>query len=78
VTESSVQLLAEGTGPEIRTLNVTTVIDNVETTVKMQVIAIAEPDGTLWHPPSWPEEVAADVRAIREMLELALAGLKLR
>jgi len=73
--ESSVQLLAEGTGPEIRTLDVTTMIDGVATTVKMQVLAIAEADGTLWRP---SPEAAGDIRAIREMLELALAGLKLR
>ena len=37
--ESDVQLLAEGSGPLIRTLDVTTVIDEVITTVKMQVIS---------------------------------------
>lgn len=77
-TESDVQLNVEGSGPKVRTLLVTTDIDGVATDVEMQVIAVAEKDGSLWRPPDWPEAIAADIHAIREMLELALAGLKLR
>lgn len=46
-TESDVQLLAEGAGPLIRTVTVTTLVDDTQTDVRMQVVGLADSDGTL-------------------------------
>ncbi len=44
-TEGSVQVQPDSTGKKVRTLDVVTFINGVETTVTMQVIAIADEQG---------------------------------
>lgn len=60
-TESLVQLNADGTGKQIRNLQITRVVDDgtgvrVEETVYMQVVAIADANGRLLRSPEdWQE-----------------------
>lgn len=69
--ESDVQLLHEGTGPKVRTLTITTLIDGVATDVEMQVVAVSDSDGHVWDDTSaWQEEVLAELRTISERLLL--------
>lgn len=69
--ESDVQLLAEGTGPLIRTLEVDTYVDETATTVHQQVVTLADKFGRLIdNETSWRQELLAALKHQNELLEL--------
>jgi len=59
------------TGPQVRTIEVTTFVDGVPLTVEMQVVAIADSDGNVideFMDYNWQRRVIDELAALREML----------
>lgn len=73
--ESSVPIQQTTGGREVRTLQLTTIVDGVLKTVETQVVAIADANGNPLDDlvdVTWQRELLAEVTAIREGLELAI------
>jgi hypothetical protein len=70
-TESDVQLLSGGSGPLIRTLTVTTILNGEPTSVQMEVTAISDPNGNVIFPPvDRQDEILIVLKEIRTLLSL--------
>jgi hypothetical protein len=69
--ETQAQIPPNSSGPKVRTLEVTTYIDGVATTVEMQVVAIADNDGNVideFMDYNWQRRVIDELAALRQVL----------
>jgi hypothetical protein len=75
--ETYVQVAADGSGKKIRNVGVEVLLADGSTETRyMQVVSVADADGVPWGPTS-NDELLLELRAIREMLELAFGSLDL-
>lgn len=80
MAESQVIHTPDSTGAGIRTISVTTIINGTPTTVQMQVMQIADENGTIISDfASYNIMLAqlAELRAIRQLLAMQSGGLDL-
>lgn len=66
--ESYAAIPPNSTGPQVRILQVTTLVDGVPLTVEMQVIAIADKDGNVlgsFVDGEWQDAMLAELKRIR-------------
>lgn len=71
--EQKVAIFPDSSGKNVRTLQLTTLVDGVETTTQMQVIAVADAAGNIlrsFADERFEEELLGELRAIRVLLEV--------
>lgn len=71
--EQQVQIFPDSTGKKVRTLQVTTLVDGVETTAHMQVVAISDASGNVlrhFGDEHFNEQLLEELHALRQLLEV--------
>ena len=69
--ESYAAIPPNSTGPQVRTIQVTTYVDGVPLTVDLQVIAIADSDGNVidtFMDYNWQRRVIDELAALRQVM----------
>jgi len=75
--ESYAAIPPNSTGPQVRTIQVTTYVDGVPLTVDMQGVAIADGDGNVidqFMDYNWQRRVIDELAALRQMLSERLGA----
>jgi hypothetical protein len=75
--EQSVQIFPDSTGKNVRVLQVTEVVDGVEKTVQMQVVAIADEKGNIiksFEDEEFQDQLLEELEKIRFLLGQIVGG----
>jgi len=76
--ETYAQIPPNSTGPQVRTIEATTLVDGVPLKVELQVVAIADSDGNVidsFMDYNWQRRVIDELAALRQMVSERLGGL---
>lgn len=75
--EQKVTIFPDSTGKNVRTLQLTTLVDGVETTAVMQVVAISDSRGKIlrdFADEQFEEQLLEELAAIRRLLEMLIGS----